>query len=239
MEAAHTSAPDLQATLPPAAAPAVDGEERPAPELCSGEDRRCLSTGESLSKDELIRFVIGPSDAVVPDLAHNLPGRGLWVKADYQAINLAVKKGLFAKAAKASAKADPDLADQVIKLLRARCLSFTGLAKGAGIAVLGEAQVETALRAQKLGLLLLADDAKSELDRRQAIPECHLFTRDELGAALGYAQIVYAGLKPHGLTKRLLAEIHRLTKLIETQTPTPASTPASTPTSTPATTSHD
>jgi predicted RNA-binding protein YlxR (DUF448 family) len=199
MEAAQPSAPELQA----------------APSTEDGE-RRCLVTGETCSKDELIRFVIGPADAVVPDLAHNLPGRGLWVKADYEAITSAAKKGLFAKAAKAPAKAAADLADQIAQLLRARCLSFMGMAKGAGLTILGQPQVETALRAQKLGLLLLADDAKSELDRRNPVAECRLFTRDELGAALGYAQIVYAGLKPHGLTKRLVAEIHRLTQLIET-----------------------
>jgi predicted RNA-binding protein YlxR (DUF448 family) len=206
MEAAHTSAPDLQTT--PSSEVTVSAVNE--------DERRCLATGEIYSKDELIRFVIGPADAVVPDLAQNLPGRGLWVKADYDAITTAAKKGLFAKAAKAPAKADPDLANQVIKLLRARCLSFMGMAKGAGITVLGQPQVEAALRAQKLGLLLLAEDAKSELDRRQAVPECHLFSRDELGAALGYAQIVYAGLNPHGLTKRLSAEIHRLTRLTET-----------------------
>lgn len=206
MEAAHTSAPDLQATASSEAAVlAADAEER-----------RCLATGEILPKDEMIRFVLGPADAVVPDLAHNLPGRGLWVKADCEAISNAASKGLFAKAAKASAKADPDLAGQVVKLLRARCLSLMGLAKGAGIAVLGETQVETALCAGKFALLLLADDAKSEPGHGQAVSKCRLFARDELGAALGYAQIVYAGLKPHGLTKRLQAELHRLTKLIET-----------------------
>jgi hypothetical protein len=198
MEAAHASAPEEQAP------PSLESE------------RRCLVTGETLPKDDLIRFVVGPADVVFPDLAQNLPGRGLWVKADREAITTAAKKGLFAKAAKASAKAAPDLADQVAKLLRTRCLDFVGLAKGAGVAILGQSQVETALRAGKLGLLLLADDAKAELDKRQPVPECHLFTRDELGAALGYAQIVYAGLKPHGLTTRLKAEISRLEKLTNT-----------------------
>ena len=207
MEAAETSAPELQATalVTPLSSESV-----------SEQERRCLSTGETLDKDQMVRFVVGPSDEVVPDLAQNLPGRGLWVKADYQAIAEAVKKGLFAKAAKAPAKAAADLADQVTALLRTRCLNFIGLAKGAGVTVLGQPQVEKELRANKLAFLLLATDAKSELDQRNKVTECHLFTRDELGAALGYAQIVYAGLKPHGITKRLKAEIERLTRLIET-----------------------
>lgn len=195
---AQPSAPDLQ------------------PASIEAGERRCLATGETLIKDQMVRFVVGPSDQIVPDLAQNLPGRGLWVKADDAAITLAATKGLFAKAAKAPVKAAADLADQVKKLLRARCLNFVGLAKGAGIAVLGQPQVEKELRAGKLALLLLADDAKSELDQRHKVSEYHLFTRDELGAALGFAQIVYAGFKPHGLTRSLRAEIQRLTQLTQT-----------------------
>lgn len=203
MGQAETLAAELQA--PPSVPPHADHE------------RRCLVTGETLAKGHMVRFVVGPADQVVPDLSEDLPGRGLWVKADFEAINLAAHKGLFAKAAKMSARAAPDLAEQVIQLLHRRCLSFVGLAKGAGIAVLGEEQVGIALRANKLALLLLADDASANIGNRNDIAECRIFTRAELGASLGYAQIVYAGFKPHGLTKRLQAELNRLTQLIMTQ----------------------
>ncbi|HUY68162.1 MAG TPA: DUF448 domain-containing protein, partial [Alphaproteobacteria bacterium] len=43
--------------------------------------RRCLVTGDMRPKDELIRFVVSPDNAVIPDLACELPGRGLWVTA--------------------------------------------------------------------------------------------------------------------------------------------------------------
>jgi len=181
-------------------------------------ERRCLISGKTLPKDDLIRFVIDPNGNVVPDLAQKLPGRGLWVKADSSAITEAAKKGLFAKAAKTSAKAAPNLAEQVISLLRARCLSLIGLAKSAGATVLGETQVAEALRTQKLALLLLADDASSEPGHLNNVPVCRLFARGELGAALGYAQIVYAGIKPHGLTSRLKTDLQRLRNLLETTT---------------------
>src|ERR1700761_606307 len=92
--------------------------------------RRCLVTGEMRVKDELIRFVIAPDQIVVPDLACNLPGRGLWVTATREAIETAVRKNLFAKAAKSPAKPDPDLADKTAQLLRRRALDWLGLAKG-------------------------------------------------------------------------------------------------------------
>jgi predicted RNA-binding protein YlxR (DUF448 family) len=159
---------------------------------------------------ELIRFVIGPDQAVVPDLSENLPGHGLWVTATPDAIQLAAKKNLFAKAAKETAHPARDLAEIVARLLRKRCLEFLGLCKGAGIAVLGEAQTEAALRARKCDLYLHAPDATRVLDNRSSIPECDLLTRDEMGAAFGYEQIVYAGIAPHGLTEKLKLELNRL-----------------------------
>jgi len=121
--------------------------------------RTCLVTGEELPKDELIRFVVGPDNSIVPDLAQNLPGRGLWVKAAREPIAAAARKNLFSKAAKASVKADPNLADIVESLLRKRCFDFMGLARGAGLAVLGQTQVEAAVAGRAAGSVLLANDA--------------------------------------------------------------------------------
>lgn len=171
--------------------------------------RRCLYLGELRPRAEMIRFVIGPEDAVVPDLSENLPGHGLWVTATAEAVRQAASKNLFAKAAKKPAKPSKTLADDVANLLKKRCLDLLGLAKGAGIAVLGETETETALRARKLALYLHASDAARALDNRQAVADCEIFSREEMGAALGYAQIVYAGLAPHGLTEKLKVEIKR------------------------------
>ncbi len=172
------------------------------------EARRCLVTGEMKPRAEMIRFVVGPESAVVPDLSENLPGHGLWVTATFEAVCLAAKKNVFAK--EGGARPAPTLAEDVAKLLYKRCLGFLGFAKGAGIAVLGETQTEAALRANKLALFLHAPDATRALDNRNSIPECDLFSRDDMGKALGYEQIVYAGLMPHGITKKLVLEIKRL-----------------------------
>jgi predicted RNA-binding protein YlxR (DUF448 family) len=177
--------------------------------------RRCLATGEMTPRERMIRFVIGPEDQIVPDLSENLPGHGLWVTATVDAVQTAAKKNLFAKAAKHPAHSSPTLAEDVAKLLRKRCLGYLGLAKGAGIAVLGETQTETALRANKLALYLRSPDASRALDNHNSIAECALFTREELGSALGYDQIAYAGLAPHGMTKKIMLEIKRLQSMTE------------------------
>ena len=47
----------------------------------TGPERRCLATGAVRPKAALIRFVLGPEGRIVPDVAGNLPGRGLWLTA--------------------------------------------------------------------------------------------------------------------------------------------------------------
>jgi predicted RNA-binding protein YlxR (DUF448 family) len=176
-------------------------------------ERKCLVSGELKNRADLIRFVIGPDRRVIPDLAENLPGHGMWVSANRADITAAAKKNLFAKAAKTAAKPDAELADLVARLLRARCLSLLGLAKGAGVTILGEGQAEAALRARKAAFYLAASDAAKLLENRHDIPVCRAFSRDELGNALGYAQIVHAALLPHKLTEKLRLEIGRLANL--------------------------
>jgi len=79
--------------------------------------------------------------------------------------------------------------------------------------VLGQPQVEAALKARKLSLLLLADDAQHSFAPGLVPPTVQILTRNELGAALGYEQLVYVGLMPHALTEKLAATFDRLGKL--------------------------
>ena len=63
-------------------------------------ERRCIATGQSQPKAGLIRFVVGPEGQIVPDLLGKLPGRGIYVTASRRALEKAVTKGLFARAAR-------------------------------------------------------------------------------------------------------------------------------------------
>ena len=66
----------------------------------TGPLRRCIVTREVLPKELLVRFVVGPAGDAIPDIAGELPGRGLWVKAERPVLASAVAKNLFAKAAR-------------------------------------------------------------------------------------------------------------------------------------------
>src|SRR5579872_5908340 len=105
--------------------------------------RRCIVTGSVRPKAELVRFVVDPEGRIVPDVAARLPGRGLWTAARRDIVKQAATKRMFARAARAQVAADERLADQVERLLAARCCETLGLARRAGQAVAGFVKVRT------------------------------------------------------------------------------------------------
>ena len=88
-------------------------------------ERRCIATGETQPRGGLIRFVVGPDATVVPDITGKLPGRGMYVSADRDALELAVKRRLFSRAAKMQVTAPEDLAQQVHDLQTRRVIDAT------------------------------------------------------------------------------------------------------------------
>ena len=68
-----------------------------APDEGAAPERTCVVTRQIREPDELIRFVLGPDNAVVPDLKRKLPGRGVWVGLSEALVAQAVKKQLFSR----------------------------------------------------------------------------------------------------------------------------------------------
>ncbi|MGB4102338.1 MAG: RNA-binding protein [Alphaproteobacteria bacterium] len=177
-------------------------------------ERRCIVTGVIRPREELIRCVIGPDGQVWPDLDAKLPGRGLWVGCAAGLVATAVRKNLFAKAARAPASCSPDLVARINSLLHERVLQLLGLAQRSGICVTGFTQVEPAVKSGEIALLFIAADAgqdgASKLQPRIAAENIYRFlSSPELGRALGYDQLVYAGLRPHALTQRIVTAATR------------------------------
>lgn len=159
--------------------------------------------------------MVGPDGAIVPDIEGKLPGRGLWVGARRETVDLAVKKSAFARAAKQAVKTPPDLADQIERLLVRRCINLLGLCRRAGLAVAGFVKVEERLAARRVAALVQASDAspdgKAKLARlARDIERVEILTSAELGLALGRENVVHAALSPGGLTSSFLAEAQRL-----------------------------
>jgi uncharacterized protein len=183
-----------------------------------GPERRCIVTGESGPRAGLIRFVVGPDDAVVPDIAGKLPGRGIWVSADRAALETAVKKRLFARAARAPVGVPPDLAERVEAGLVRRLIETIALARKAGEAVAGYEKVREWLARGEAAALVQAADG-SERGRTKlrppAGPESHVtcLSGQELGMAFGREVVIHAALAAGGLCGRVVEEAARLARL--------------------------
>jgi len=163
-------------------------------------ERRDIVSGEVMEEARLVRFVAGPDRQVIPDVGRKLPGRGLWVAADRTSVDMAVKKNLFARAARMAMSPPADLADQVATLLHRRLLAALGLARKAGDLTSGFERVLGAVSSGKAAFLVEADDGAADgrrkllaAGRRTSNPPrlVGLFSSDELGLALGGEVVIH------------------------------------------------
>ena len=163
----------------------------------AGPMRTCIVTGVEGAPETMIRFVVGPEGEVVPDLARRLPGRGMWVQAERAALERAVEKKLFSRAARAPVKAAADLVDRVERLLLDRVLGDLGGARRAGRAVAGFVKVEQMIGRHQAGLLVVAEDADGDgLQKLRAtgLPLERLADAAALGGIFGREQAVYVAI---------------------------------------------
>jgi uncharacterized protein len=97
--------------------------------------RRCLLTRAVLPKGRMVRFVIGPERALVPDLAGRLPGRGIWLSARGDVIETArVRRTLqraIARVAGGSVAIPADLRELLIAGLERRIAELLARARRA------------------------------------------------------------------------------------------------------------
>lgn len=178
-------------------------------------ERRCIATGETGPKHGLIRFVVGPGDTIVPDLAGKLPGRGIWVSANRHAIARAAGKGLFSRAARQPVKTDEDLPALIEALLVRRVVELLALARKAGLAVAGLEKTKARLIDGTAALLMQASDGSVREKARLRPPngpesyvEC--LSAGELGLAFGRESVIHAALKSGGITDKVQFEASRL-----------------------------
>lgn len=176
--------------------------------------RQCLASGETHPVTEMVRFVVGPDDEVVADVAGRLPGRGLWLSAKRDMIETAAEKRLFSKAAHRPVRVPERLAETVSELLKRRCLDTLGLARRAGLTAIGADQVRAQATAGRTTVLIEAADG-SKAEREKMIAAAHsaavieAFSRSEMGQAVGREEAVHIGLAAGGLTAAFLADALR------------------------------
>ena len=145
----------------------------------------CHITGQSGDAAHMLRFVRAPDGDYVADLADKLPDLAVYV---------------LPRASVVEKLGGAGLAGQVGAQLRTRALAQLGMARKAGKLVLGFSKTEAALNASQLHLLLAAHDGAAHgtkalglRARALDVAICAVFGRDELGMALGRANVIHAG----------------------------------------------
>jgi uncharacterized protein len=185
--------------------------------------RTCIVTRTEHYADEMIRFVMSPEGAAVPDIRRKLPGRGVWVTASSEIVRQAVRKRAFDRGFKQSVRADQELAVQLDNLLADDALQFLSFANKAGGVITGSAKIETALDKQPVVGLVHARDARvdgaQKLDRllrrrfgepARRMVHSDVFTSAQLDLALGRTNVVHVALLAVPANEAFLKRLHRL-----------------------------
>jgi predicted RNA-binding protein YlxR (DUF448 family) len=171
--------------------------------------RMCAVSREVRPVDELIRFVLSPDGAVVPDLKRKLPGRGLWISASRTRVAEAVRRNQFSRGFKRDVRAAQTLASDTENLLVKSAVEALAMAAKAGEVVSGFAKVEEALSGGQAKALIHASDGAADGIRKldaivgqragihgesPAFPVVTALTSAELDLALGRANVIHAAL---------------------------------------------
>ncbi len=192
----------------------------------TGPDRRCIATGVVQPKTGLVRFVIGPDHVLIPDLLEKLPGRGIWVSPDRDAMAKAIKQNLFARSAKTPLTIPDGLIDQIETGLAHRLTHLISLSRKSGQAVAGFEKVKDWLATQKIGALLQASDGsvrgKAKLWTPQGARYFSVLTAQELGLAFGRETVIHCALAAGGLSSRVVEVAEKVQKLRRTNGDIPA-----------------
>lgn len=191
--------------------PAVAGE---AEEAEKGPLRRCIVTRESLPKERMIRFVLGPERELVPDLAGKLPGRGMWLSAKADVLERALTRGAFSRVARGTVNPPPDLRARIEDGLKRRLRDLIGFARRGGQAICGRDSVREWMRSGKAGLLMEASDGSPRERAKHVggfgLPVVAPLPADMLGGIFGRDQAVHVAIAPGRLAEAIEVEAARL-----------------------------
>jgi predicted RNA-binding protein YlxR (DUF448 family) len=189
-------------------------EESEPQDAEKGPLRRCIVTRESLPKEDMLRFVLGPENSLVPDLAGRLPGRGMWLKAAPGLLEQALKKGAFHRAAKAQVRLPENFAAVLASMLEQRLMDMLGMARRAGESVAGWQKVQEWLVAGRVGLLVEATDGspaeRARLIGGHTMPVVLALPSETLGRVFGRGGAVHVAVAKGRLAESIAREAARL-----------------------------
>ena len=206
-------------------ATAQDDRARPRGAMSRpGTERTCALTREVKPVAELIRFVVGPDGAVVPDVKRKLPGRGIWITGTRGARRARRSSAMCSPAASSATCARPPIC-----AARDRAAAGARRARRAGDGRQGRARRDRFRQSRggaRPGRRSGADPRRRRRRRRQAQADAALraqnaeksreiavidaFTGGQLDLALNRPNVVHAALLAGPGSETFLARAERL-----------------------------
>jgi predicted RNA-binding protein YlxR (DUF448 family) len=194
-----------------------------------GSERRCVLTGKTSARDDLVRLAVSPDGEVLPDALARAPGRGAWIgvsKAELaEAIASGKLKGALARAFKTGPLNVPeDLPTRTEAALKKAVLERLGLEMRSGRLILGSDRIANEARMGGVAALYHAADAKEDgcrkLDQAWRVGldeegsgrqgERLPLDREALSVALGRENVVHLALADAKSAQRLAIPLERL-----------------------------
>src|SRR5690606_38048993 len=194
-----------------------------------GPERRCVLTGRTAGRDELVRLALSPDGAVMPDALARAPGRGAWIGVSRDELEQARASGklkaALARAFKGGPLAIPEnLAELTELALRRALLDRLGLEMRAGKLILGSERIDGEARAGGVAALYHAADASEDGSRKldqafrvgtdaegSGLTGARLpLDRAALSVALGRDNVVHLALADRASAERVAIPLRRL-----------------------------
>ncbi|MGL5736842.1 MAG: RNA-binding protein [Beijerinckiaceae bacterium] len=180
-------------------------------------ERTCIATRTVCDPSVLIRYVRAPDGTVTPDIRRKLPGRGCWVRADREAVALAVKRKAFVRALGDGTVTPPDLPERVEALLERDALGLLSMANKAGAVITGFDSVLGLVESGKAIAILHAREAARDGRRKLAqarsratrsgnssVEAFSPFTVTQMDLALGRTHVIHAALSAASVARACL-----------------------------------
>jgi len=208
-------------------------------------ERRCVLSGSSGARDELVRLALSPDGLVLPDALARAPGRGAWIGVSRAELDRAVAngklKGALSRAFKTGQLTIPeDLGQLTEDALKRAFLQRLGLELRAGRLILGSDRIAEQARAGRVVALYHAADAGEDGSRKldQAFRvgnDCEgsgltgirlPLDRAALSVALGRDNVVHLALADKASAERTALPLRRLLNFAGTEWATAELRPA-------------
>ena len=194
-----------------------------------GPERRCILSGRTAPRDDLVRLAISPDGDVLPDALARAPGRGAWIGVSKAELEAALANGklkaALARAFKGAKLAiREDLPERTENALRKAFLERLGLEMRTGALILGSDRIAGEARSGSVAALYHAADASEDgarkLDQAWRVGNdaegsglCGIrlpLDRAALSVALGRDNVVHLALTDPKSAERVAIPLKRL-----------------------------